>query len=100
MYDSDSEDFEETVIGLYRLSEMIISLLQDRQYGRKQTASLALAYAKISDALETLCGYEQASEDGDDDLAHEYGMSYSSLMAEIQDHLDQLKDDGIVMQLQ
>lgn len=100
MYDSDSEDFEETVVGLYRMSEWVLSLLQDNRYGKKQVASLALAYAKISDALELLCGYEQASEDDQPDLAHEYGMNYSNLMADLQEKLDELHDDGIVMRLQ
>ena len=54
--------------------------------------------SKIVSEVELL--YEEASEGGDDDLAHEYGMNYSTLMADIQERLDELKDDGIVMHIQ
>lgn len=95
-----SEEFDDTVLGLYRLSEWVLSLLQDGGYGRVQVAALAKTYAKIADALELLNSYEQASDNGEDDLAHEYGMSYSELIADVDELMGQLQEDGIVIRLQ
>jgi len=99
MLDEPGDELDE-VVGLYRLSEWILSLLQDARYGRVQVAALARTYSKIFDALDFLNSYEQASEAGEQDLAHEYGMVYSQLMSDVNDLIEQLKEDGIVIVLQ
>lgn len=94
------ETFDDTIISLYRLSEWVLSLLQDGRYGRVQVAALAKSYAKISDALDLLNSYEQATISGNEDLASEYERSYSDLITEIHELILELKEDGIVIRLQ
>ena len=103
MLTEPEETIDDTVVGLYRLTELILSLLQDGPYskkGKKQVATLAKMYARISDSLELLSSYEKANENGDEDLAHEFGISYSEAIADVQDYLDALQEDGIIVMMQ
>jgi hypothetical protein len=96
----EEENFDETVIGLYSLSELVLSLIMDGGRGREQTITLIKAYSATSDSLELLANYDQAASDENTDLAHEFGMAYSESIADLQDHLDELKNDGIIIRLQ
>lgn len=60
---------------------------------------LLALYADIRDALDTLVEYEETPDDPDDDLKHLLGFNYSERVADIEDRLAELTEEGIHLQL-
>jgi len=100
----NSDEFgqiDETVTGLYKLSEIVIELLKEsKRYHNQQIRKMCILYSQICDAIELLASYEESINDKDDDLSHEFGMSYSNIMESIEEDLNDLKESGISIIMQ
>lgn len=93
-----SESFDSEAVSLYSLSRRVL-LLAAHTSSVMEIEQLLALYADIRDALDTLVEYEETPDDPDDDLKHLLGFNYSERVADIEDRLAELTEEGIHLQL-
>ncbi len=89
---------DDEAVSLYWLSRRVL-VLAAHNTNDYNIESLVTLYGNIRDALEVLAEYENLEESPDDDLKHMVGFNYSERLADIEDVLQYLTDQGIHLQL-
>ena len=93
------DNFVNETLGLYCLSNCISHLLEEHEYDNDSKESMIDLYVDVKSALDLLSKYDQATEDENEDLKHEFGFLYSETLATIEDKMNNINNKGINLYL-
>jgi len=88
------EDSTEEILALYKLSNCIESTFHDGTKNSFVIAELISLYTYVTEAIELLARYDNADND---DVKFDLGMEYSELIADIEDIIREVAEQGICL---